>query len=226
MAAGWGVRCCCRVDALSGDIGSDPLGDHRLEDLEDWARAAPAVGGPDLAAWHARLLVLVTADGTTECGGRLPELLEHRGGRPMDDAVPGDSFARKPLRSAVGDQPDGTDYLLRCRSGSAPPDACGRPVFLRGGGRANSLTIMLAAAVGDSALSVASVPGLFNDRKLGDEDGAETLRVLMRCAICSQSGLDVGVFELAGIPRNYLTCRSERAALPAQRSRMPLLIGD
>jgi hypothetical protein len=48
----------------------------------------------------------------------------------------------------------------------------------------------------------------------------------MRCAICSQSGLDVGVFELAGIPRNYLTCRSERAALPAQRSRMPLLIGD
>jgi hypothetical protein len=50
----------------------------------------------------------------------------------------------------------------------------------------------------------------------------------MRSAICSQSGLDVGVFELARIPRNYLTSNMsrERVAPRAQRSCMPLTIDD
>ncbi len=211
MGAGGGLRFCCRVDAVSRNVGDRAIGDHGL------AGAAPsAMAGRDRSARYAGILVLVASDGARQRDGCLSHLLEHRSGGSVDDAVAGDSFAGGALRFPGDDQSGCADFFLRRGSSGAPADADRRQIFFGSGDRASSLAVVLAAAARGSAVSAAGVSGLSNDGKMGGEDGADTFRISMRGAVCVQSGLDVGISELVvgAIVREFVVWRGQSRFKP------------
>src|SRR5260370_1317600 len=88
LGVGGGVRFWRRVDAVGGNAGDGAISDHGVA-----GAAAGTMAGRDRSARNAGILVLVAPDGTPECGGGLSDVLEHGGGKSLDDAVAGDSFA-------------------------------------------------------------------------------------------------------------------------------------
>ena len=92
-------------------------------------------------------------------------------------------------------------------------------MFFGSGGSASSLTALLAAAAGCSALSTAGVSGLSDDGGMGGEDGADAFRIVVRGAVCIQSGLDVGISELVvgAVVREFVDDKSP-AKRPGRRA--------
>lgn len=87
MDIGGSVRFCRRINTICGNVGDCAVNDPGME-----STALCSLASSNSSVWNAGILVLVAANGATECSCSLPDILEHTSGQSVDHNVARSSF--------------------------------------------------------------------------------------------------------------------------------------